>query len=185
MGMSASADESYFQDEWDAKGLIGVEVGYMGTEYKEVRTKNGVPVEDINDNPIIDKKTTSSPSIGLKLGGESKHYRAFVEGRLWTTGNDNYKTGATVGAALQYLVRLNNQFNIFLGINGGVANSLDAQWDPYAGGDVGVNIDFSETYGIEIGGRYSAVDVNSDDYGKINSFYQGYVTAIFKFTGDY
>jgi hypothetical protein len=174
MGMSASADDFF----GDPKGLIGVEVGYMGTEYKKDTGKL-----DINDNPIINKETTSSPSIGLKLGGESRHYRAFIEGRIWSTSD--YDNGASVGGALQYLIPTGDLMNIFLGINGGVVNSINSEWDPYAGADAGINLNFSDDYGLELGGRYSAVDVNSDDYGKINNFYQFYVTAIFKFSGDY
>jgi len=177
-GISANAEESYFQDEWDSKGLIGIELGYMGTNYQENTGK-----KDINDDPIVHKKTTSSPSIGLKLGGETKHYRCFVEGRIWST--DDYNNGAAVGGALQYLIRTNEMFNIFMGLNAGAVNVVNAEWDPYAGADAGVNIDFNENYGIEVGGRYSAVNVGSSEYGKINAFYQGYVTAIFKFTGDY
>ena len=178
MGMSASADDSFFQEDWDAKGLIGIELGYMGTNYQEDSGK-----QDINDNPIINTKTTSSPSIGLKLGGESKHYRVFIEGRVWST--DEYNNGAAVGGALQYLIPVAKTVNIFMGLNGGAVNTLDAQWNPYAGADAGVNLNFSRDYGVEIGARYSATDVGSDDYGKVNAFYGAYVTAIFKFSGDY
>lgn len=178
MGVNASADESYFQDEWDAKGLIGIEVGYMGTEYQIDEGRF-----DINNRPIIEKKTTASASFGLKLGGESKHYRVFFEGRYWNT--DEYKYAGTVGGALQYLIRVDEKFNLFLGLNAGVINVTNSEWDPYAGGDAGINIDVNERFGIEVGGRYSAVDVNSDASGKINAFYQGYVSGIFKFTTDY
>lgn len=167
-----------YADNTGDKGLIGVEIGYMGTEYRVDTGKL-----DINDRPIIKNESSSSPSIGLKFGGESEHYRAFLEGRIWNT--DDYDNGASVGGALQYLIPTGNMMNIFLGINGGVVNSVDSEWNPYAGADAGVNLNFSETYGLEIGTRYSAVDVKSDDYGKINDFYQFYVTAIFKFSGDY
>ena len=172
MGMNASA--APFEDTFDATGLIGIEIGYMGTGYKKETDKL---------NPIISKETSSSPSVGLKLGGESKHYRAFIEGRIWNA--DDYDNGASVGGALQYLIPTGDMMNIFLGLNGGVVNSINSEWDPYAGADAGINLTFSESYGLEIGTRYSAVDINSDDYGKINDFYQFYVTAIFKFNGDY
>lgn len=177
IGMGLEANESSF-DMGDSKGLIGIELGYMGTNYQEDTGR-----KDINDNPIINKKTTSSPSIGLKLGGETKHYRLFLEGRIWST--DDYNNGSAVGGALQYLIPVAETANLFLGINAGAVNVVNAEWDPYAGGDAGVNINFSDSYGLEIGGRYSAVDVSSDAYGKVNALYQGYVTAIFKFSGDY
>lgn len=178
MGINAGADDSALQGEWNSKGLIGVEVGYMGTAY---RTDTGN--SDINDDPIIDDDTASNVSLGLKFGAETKFYRAFLEGRIWNS--DDYNRASTLGGALQYLIPVGKMVNIFLGINGGAINSIDAEWDPYFGGDAGVNVNFSEDYGLEIGGRYSDVDVKSTDYGKVDSFYQLYVTAIFKFSGEY
>lgn len=177
-GLSAQADGDDFQDEWDTKGLIGVGIGYMGTNYK-YNTGN----IDINDEPIYDEETTSSPSLALKLGAESKHFRFFVEGQVWRT--DEYNDGSTIGGALQYLIRLDEMFNIFMGVNGGWVNTVGDSWNNYGGVDAGVNIDFSESYGIEIGARYDAVSSGSRSEGKLKEFYQGYVTAIFKFTGDY
>ncbi len=175
MGMNASADDSYYKD---ARGLIGIELGYVATQYQGDSGKL-----DINDEPIVDRKTVSSPSIGMKLGAESDHYRFFVEGRVWHT--NEYNTGASAGAALQYLIPIDERFHIYMGVNVGAANALDAQWDPYGGADAGVNLHVNKDFDVEIGGRYSAVDVNSDDLGKINSFYGAYVTGIFKFSGDY
>ncbi len=178
MGMNAAADDSFFQNEGDARGLIGVEVGFMGTNFQKDSGKT-----DINDNPIIEDTTTSSASIGLKFGAESRHYRAFVEGRIWNT--DEYNNGATVGGALQYLIPTGDKLNLFIGINGGAINVYESDWDPYLGADLGVNIDMNNDFGIEIGGRYSSVDVGSSDMNKATSFYGAYVTAIFKFSGDY
>lgn len=178
LGVGAVANASDIQERTDVKGLIGIEVGYMGTDFKE-NTGN----YDINDNPIIEQKSSSSPALGLKLGAESKHYRAFVEGRIWST--DEYDNGTTFGGALQYLIPLSDIFNIFIGVNGGVINTHNSEWDMYAGGDGGVNFEVTDNFGIEVGGRYSGVNVNSDEMGKVNNFYQGYVSAIFKFTGDY
>jgi hypothetical protein len=172
LSVGAYADDSSSSNIWGDKGLIGIEVGYVGTDY----TKKTL------FNPSGNEETASSASIGLKLGGESKHYRFFVEGQYWNTDND-YEGAVTVGAALQYLIRLNEHFNIFLGVNGGSINSYGSEWDPYAGGDAGVNFDLNDAFGIEVGGRYCGVGT-SDDL-KVKDFYQGYVSAIFKFTGDY
>ncbi len=178
-GMSASASDDYYQDEWDAKGLIGVEVGYMGTNFQKKGAQN------IDDSYNVDKLTTSSASLGLKLGGETKYYRFFVEGRIWNT--NEYNNGATGGIALQYLIPLDGEsLNAFIGVNGGFINVLDTDaWDPYLGADAGVNINMNPNFGIEVGLRYSGVDVADREYDKVNAFYQGYVTAIYKFTGDY
>ena len=162
MGLNANADET--------KGLIGVEVGYMGTE---VYTPTG------------GTDGTDSVSLGLKLGAESRHYRAFLETRWW---NDSaYDNAYTLGVALQYIIRTNVEwFNIFLGLNGGGIHTVgeSSEMDAYYGGDAGVNFDISKYFGIEVGGRYSLVDGN-DKVGYLDKFYQGYVSAIFKFDTDY
>ena len=169
MGMTASADEDV------TKGLIGVEVGYIGTKYNAPGTAG------------TETDTVGAPSIGLKLGAEGEFYRVFVDSRYWYT--DQYHSAATVGAALQYLIRPAKAFNIFLGINAGWINTLTANKDetnsdPYYGVDAGVNFDVADNFGIEVGARYA--NVNSSDKDYITSeFYQGYVSAIFKFTGAY
>jgi len=169
MGMNASADEDV------TKGLIGVEVGYIGTEYNAPGT-GGTETDSVG-----------APSIGLKLGAEGEFYRAFVDSRYWYT--DQYHSAVTVGAALQYLIRPVKVFNIFLGINGGIINTLsngsgDTASNPYYGVDAGVNFDIADNFGIEVGARYANVNNSDKDY-IATQFYQGYVSAIFKFTGAY
>lgn len=178
VGMNANAEESYYQNEWDSKGLIGIELGYMGTEMKYDTGST-----DINGDPIFDEKTVSTGSIGLKFGAETKHYRFFLEGKYWNA--DEYNDALAVGGALQYLIRLDEMFNIFLGINGGTVNTTDNEWDPYGGVDAGVNLDLATNFGIELGARYDAVGSGSNEDKKLKDFYQAYISAIFKFTGDY
>ncbi|RLA73109.1 MAG: hypothetical protein DRG24_01125 [Epsilonproteobacteria bacterium] len=175
LGMNANASERE-SEYFGHTGLIGVEVGYMGTEYQSY---NGI---DINNQPILEKDNKSSASLGLKMGGESEFYRVFVEGRYWSVSP--YNDAFTIGGALQYLIPLNNKMNIFLGINGG-AMYLDSASDPYAGGDAGMNFDLTETMYLEAGARYSNVFIDSDEVNKVDYFYQAYVSIIFKFTGAY
>ncbi len=181
LGTSAIAQESYFQNEYDYKGLIGLELGYMGAEIQ----KHHDPSTCVD--PSCDTRytsTSSNPSLGLKLGGESKHYRAFIDMRIWN--DSDYDTAGTVGLALQYLIRLNNHFNFFLGVNGGGINTVSDEFDAYFGGDAGINYDINENLGLEFGLRYSDVQINDSDNLKADYFYQGYFSVIFKFTdGDY
>jgi len=164
MGMNASADEG------SVKGLIGVEVGYMGTEYN-------VPEVDGGGTDNVD-----SASFGLKLGAESRHYRAFIDSRYWYA--DEFKSAYTIGGALQYLIRPSEVFNIFLGVNAGVINTIeDTDTDAYYGVDAGINLDVAENFGIEVGGRAAACDGNKDL--RATAIYQAYVSAIFKFDTDY
>ncbi len=172
LGVSASAAQSFYDDEWNSKGLIGLEIGAIGTDYQENSPTN------IADRVNKDTTDTLSPSFGLKLGSESKDYRLFIEGKIWKTNEYDY--GSTIGPSIQYLHRYGDAFNIFIGLNGGVVNVKDSKWDLYAGADAGVNIGLADNFDLEVGVRYSAVDINSDASEKISSFYHGYMSAIFK-----
>jgi len=174
LGMNANAaDDDFFQ----STGLIGIEAGYMGTEYQAY---DGT--YDVNGNKIMTQESTSSLSLGLKMGAESEFYRAFVEGRWWSTSD--YNDAITIGGALQYLIPLNNKMNIFLGVNGGGLN-VKSEFDPYAGVDAGMNFDLNDNLGLEVGTRYSHVFIEDDEPEKIDHFYQLYVSVIFKFHNDY
>lgn len=166
IGMSAHAEE-----ESTTKGLIGVQLGYINTTYN-------VPAVDGGGTKHVD-----SPSIGLKFGAEGDFYRVFIDTNYWYT--DEYASAMTVGLAIQYLVRPAKFFNIFMGLNGGLVNTQgNKDTNPYYGADLGVNFDIGEKFALEIGGRACAVDSN-DKEGTIDDFYQGYVSAIFKFTPPY
>jgi len=165
MGINAYAEEG------NDKGLIGVEVGYIGTKYNTP----GMQATETDEN--------GAASIGLKLGAEGRHYRVFVEGRYWNT--DAYDNAVSAGLALQYLIRPTETMNIFLGVNTGFISSTDkSKGDPYYGGDIGVNFDLQENLGLEVGARYSDVDEGREDYA-VGEFYQMYVSVIFKFSSDY
>ena len=166
LGMNASAADS------DAKGLIGIGVGYTGTEYNKPGT-NGAET-DMN----------GGPALYLKFGAESDYYRVFVDSSYWYT--DEYHSAGTIGGAIQYLIHpTTDAFNIFLGLNAGWINTInDTDVNPYYGLDAGVNLNINKDFGIEIGGRTSWTNDNKSDYVS-TVFFQGYVNAIFKFTGIY
>jgi hypothetical protein len=165
MGMNASADEE------STKGLIGVGASYIGTEYNQP------------DSGGTETDQVGAPSFNLKLGAEGRFYRAFIDGTFWYT--DEYHSAGTLGLALQYLIHPVESFNIFLGVNGGYINTIgETEGDAYYGVDAGINLDLAENFGIEVGGRVAGVSGGNSDYAA-TAFYQGYVNAIFKFTGDY
>jgi hypothetical protein len=178
-GVTASA-ENFFQDEWDAKGLIGLELGGGVANVKQLTT---------NDAVITDE-TEAIGSFGLKFGGESENYRAFLEARF--IGEADYDYIGTVGASLQYLIRTGENFNIFMGVNGGQLYSRATENDieythsnPYLGADAGVNLDFTDNLGLELGARFQKVLTNNSEPFMIDYLAQGYASLIFKFTGDY
>jgi len=162
--MSAHAEDA-------TKGLIGVQAGFIGTNYNVAAVDGG------------GTDTVGSPTIGLKFGAEGDFYRVFVDSNYWYT--NEYDSAYTLGAAIQYLIRPAKAFNIFVGLNAGFANTQGTfEANPYFGGDLGVNINFGEKFGLEIGGRAAGVDSHDKDL-RIRNFYQGYVSAIFKFTQPY
>jgi hypothetical protein len=178
-GVTASA-ENFFQDEWDAKGLIGLELGGGVVNVKQV----------MSNDIVVSDDTEGMGSFGLKFGGESENYRAFLEARF--IGEADYDYIGTVGASIQYLIRTGETFNIFMGINGGQlysrATENDIEYtnsDPYLGVDAGVNFDFTENLGLELGARFQKVLTSNDDPFMVDYIAQGYAGIIFKFTGDY
>ena len=180
----ASAGENYFQNEWDAKGLIGLEGAFGTTQVKQTEeAPNG-------GNHVIESSSETALAGGLKLGGESEHYRLFLSGRYHAV--DNFDSVVTLGAELQYLIRAGEHFNIFMGVNGGqlmsqaTVGSTQYTFDStYVGGDAGLNIDISENFGVEFGARAMKTLADSSEPGAVSLLVEGYASLVFKFTGNY
>ena len=180
----ASAGENYFQNEWDAKGLIGLEAA-LGTT--QVKLTEDSPA---GGQHVLESKKKSTFAGGVKLGGESEHYRLFLSGRYH--GVKDFDSVLTAGAELQYLIRAGEHFNIFMGVNGGQLQSkitdgtTQYTYDSsYVGGDAGVNIDVFENFGIELGARGFKTLADSSEKGGISFIVEGYASLVFKFTGNY
>ncbi len=180
----ATAGENYFQNEWDAKGLIAFEgAGGMAQ------------VKQTEDNPsggqhVILSEKKSGGAVGFKLGGESEDYRVFLSGRYHAIAD--YDSVVTVGGEIQYLIRAGEHFNIFMGLNGGQLIAQTTQGNIqysynslYAGGDAGVNLDLIDNFGLELGARAMKSLSGTSDVGAISFIAEGYVSLVFKFTGDY
>jgi len=180
----ASAGENYFQNEWDAKGLIGLEGSLGSTQMKQTEENpNG------GEHVIVSDKKTAFAG-GLKLGGESEHYRLFLSGRYH--GVTDFDSVLTLGAEMQYLIRAGEHFNIFMGVNGGqmvsqmtVGTIQYTANNTYAGGDAGINIDVFDNFGIELGVRGMKTLGDTSDVGSISFIVEGYASLVFKFTGSY
>ena len=179
-----SAGENYFQNEWDAKGLLGLE-GAMGVS--QVKQTEPVAAGGVH---VIETAKKTTASGGFKLGGESEHYRLFISGRYH--GVEDFDSVVTLGGELQYLIRAGEHFNIFMGLNGGqlmaqaTEGTIQYTFDsPYVGGDVGVNIDVLENFGLEIGARGMKTMEDSSEPGAISFLMEAYFSLIFKFTGNY
>jgi len=183
--VTVSAGENYFSNEWDAKGLIAIE----GAGGSMSLTKQ-------NGSAIASDDNTGAGSVALKLGGESKFYRLFIDGRYYMLDANDYESSkaVSVGVQLDYLIRAGEHFNIFMGLNGGGIYSKfqntgtpsvqHTNQDGYVGAQAGVNIDIIDNLGIELGGRAKYV-FTDDDVVAISNAYEGYVAIVFKFTGEY
>ena len=199
--VTVSAGENYFSNEWDAKGLIAIEATMNSTEFiASEGSSSGV-------NGSLQARD-SDVGFGLKLGGESRFYRAFLVAEYYNndapdmdyTGGTlkvDKTTAVSLGLQMDYLIRAGEHFNIFMGLNGGGIYSkynfngtgsevrdVKAQ-DGYAGVQAGVNIDIIENLGIELGARYKYVFTDSDALYAIDNMYEGYAAIVFKFTGEY
>ncbi len=189
--VNASAGENYFDNEWDAKGLIAIE----GAGGSANLIKNDTSVTP----SVATTDSTSSGALSLKLGGESKHYRLFLAGTYYMldapSGVDE-ASAASLGLQIDYLIRAGEHFNIFMGLNGGYMftdfevdvgkdqTTSETNSDAYAGAQVGVNIDIIDSLGVELGGRYKHV-YSGNNVAAIDNMYEGYAAIVFKFTGDY
>ncbi|WP_345975199.1 hypothetical protein [Sulfurimonas sp. HSL3-7] len=180
----ATAGENYFQTAWDAKGLIALE-GAFGT----AQTKLTESSPSGGDHVILNENGTSFGG-GLKLGGESEDYRFFLSARYHDV--EDYDYVSTVGLEMQYLIRAGEHFNIFLGLNGGLMSAQTTIGEteyttnnPYAGADVGVNIDIVDNFGVELGIRANKSLGDQNEIGTVDYLAEGYASLVFKFTGAY
>lgn len=186
-GMTASAGENYFANEWDAKGLIAIE-GSGGSF--NLTTKDG--------SVISTDESTGAGAVSLKLGGETKFYRLFLSGTyyMFDAPDTSESKAASLGLSIDYLIRAGEHFNIFLGLNGGglytdfrgdsspAGTPYETNTDGYAGVQAGVNIDIVDNLGVELGARTKHVFTGNDTY-TIEDMYEGYASIVFKFTGEY
>ena len=189
VAMNASAGENYFDNEWDAKGLIAIE-GAGGAMNLVNQNATSISTDD----------STGAGSVALKMGGESKYYRLFIEGRYFLMDADGYETSkaASLGVQIDYLIRAGEHLNIFMGLNGGgiyskfqenpssstTSSPQFTNQDAYAGVQAGVNIDIIDNLGIELGLRAKHV-FTDPDVVSISNMYDGYAAIVFKFTGEY
>ena len=168
---------SLYADDSTVRPLVGVELGYGKTDLQRVTT----PSDDSSKDTFVG---------GVKVGAEGEEYRVFISGRMYSI--DDFDSAMAFGGEFQYLIRLQETFNIFIGLNGGM---IDLELESsegnrelstaYFGGDVGVNVDISESIGIEAGVRYMHIDYDHTLQGvtyNIDSIIHAYASLIYKFS---
>jgi hypothetical protein len=167
------------------ESLVGIEgtFGAFNVDHENIITGEAV------------NKNVNLAGGGLKIGAQSEHYRLFLSANYYAASDDDYNYVATYGLELDYLIKPSKNFDIFLGLNGGMANIEQIDYmqlkrtssDPYIGGSAGVNIHMSKTIDIELGGRMLFMDISntrSDVKYTYNTLASGYASVIFKFTMD-
>ena len=160
--------------------LVGIEGGYSSLDYEDGTRTNNVQGDE------------SLGHVGLKLGAETEDFRAFLSGRYFFDSGSKYDYLITYGGSLQYKFNIHSAVNLFIGLNGGIANikfrakgetfSRTLQ-EAYVGGDLGTNIHLTKLMDLELGGRIMSIQgdntINGRTY-RIGNLINGYATLIFK-----
>ena len=162
--------------------LVGIEGGYSSVGYENTTTPN--------------QYTAGIGQLGLKLGAESKDYRVFLSGRYLVSGDGTFDYIAAYGGELQYKFNISKAFDLFIGVNGGVASmKFTAEGetasrtisDPFVGGDLGANIHLGKTTDLEFGGRVLSIQATNDKPAAsylVGNRFTGYASLIFKWQMD-
>ena len=172
---------------YNVKSLVGFEVG--GSK---------IDVENNHPNPIYTGvKKYNVAQGGIKIGAQSDNYRLFLSGRYFDP-KDSYDYILTTGLELQYLFNFSKVANFFLGVNGGyfmtrftgyTETNTRSVSDVYVGGDAGFNFHINKTIDIEVGGRYTKLNIESNIASssvtyRFDNIVTGYASVIFKYNID-
>ena len=160
--------------------LVGIEAGYSSLDYE-----NGVKTDNVQGDESL-------THFGLKLGAETQDFRAFISGRYFFDSGSKYDYLVTYGGSLQYKFNVSRAVNLFLGVNGGIANikfraegenfSRTLQ-EAYLGGDLGTNIHLGKLMDLEFGARIMSIQGDNTIKGvtyRVGNIINGYGTLIFK-----
>jgi hypothetical protein len=174
---SLMADYSF-----DVTSLIGVDGGYGSLDAER------------SDNNSSNITKYSMPYGGVKVGAQTKEFRIFLGLNYYSADDFDYVT--TYGASLQYLINVTSYFNLFLGVNTGVANmrylaskenKARTVSDSYYGLDTGANIHLGKSFDFELGVRYMSIGaentINNVTY-RFDNMLTGYSSIIYRFKMD-
>jgi len=164
-----------------AESLVGVEGNYgsMSVDRQDVTTG------------YTSNENVNLMGGGLKIGAQSDEFRIFLSGNYYNSTKAQYDYVVTYGGEIDYLINPSNSFNIFLGLNAGIASIKQTDQglsrtssDPYFGASAGVNLHMTKSIDLELGGRVLSLDIsntkNSIKY-TYNTIISGYASIIYKF----
>lgn len=175
---------SLYSIDWDSQSLVGLEFGY-GQMQVDGKSSKQTFSKDFNVIPM-----------GIKLGAKNKYSRLFFSVRYLYIPDFDFSSA--YGAELQYLFPMGKVVDLFFGANGGLVSlnfnphnfnpsarsNKRSATDYYFGGDVGVNLNFNSNFALEIGARYTHIDITHikslEEY-TLNPITQGYISFIYKY----
>lgn len=185
LSVSLMAQNSYKLSS-DTNSLIAIEGGYsrINSEFNNLATSS------------YSQNGSDLYNIGLKIGAETEDYRAFLSLNYYNDNSNTYDYIATYGVAFEYKFNISSETNMFVGLNGGIANMkflLSAEnvprtlSNPYLGGEAGFNFAMSKVTDFEVGARYiniQAVNTKNNQKYILNDMLSYYMSFIFKFKMD-
>jgi len=166
------------------ESLVGVEGSYGMMDVDRTDT-----TANVTTNSTVDLM-----GGGIKIGAQSDEYRIFLNANYYYPSETQYDYVSTYGAELDYLINMSDSFNLFLGVNVGIANIKQTEAgvsrtssDNYIGGSGGMNLHLGDNVDFELGARLLLLDIsnnkNNVEY-TYNSIVSGYASIIFKYQMD-
>jgi hypothetical protein len=163
--------------EFQTKSLLGIEGGYNNIDYQT--------------DTSTATNNTQLGSLGLKIGSETKNFRVFLSSRYMLESGDEYDYILTYGGEFQYKLSPFDFMNLFIGVNGGMANirfippagGYKTVTSPYFGGDLGMNFFLTDSLDLELGARVMTIQDKSTIDGvkyEFNDIMSVYSSIIFK-----
>jgi hypothetical protein len=147
------------------------------------------------ENSVSGATSNSNVSLmggGIKIGAQSDEFRVFLSANYYDSSDSNYNYVTTYGAELDYLIKPSPSFDIFLGVNAGIAsieqiddtNVKRTSKDMYYGGSGGLNVHLNNSFDLEFGGRVLLLDISNTKNNvkyTYNTLISGYASVIYKF----
>lgn len=165
--------------------------------YSFVGIEGGVGRLDVERSDGTNPSTLKKYNMfgaGLKVGAQTKDYKVYLNANYYDADDFDYL--ATYGVGLQYMFNFSKIMNVFLGVNGGIANmrflpageaNTRTISDPYFGGEAGVNIHMGEKIDLELGARFYSMDASNsiaDVKYTFDNMISAYASVNFKFKMD-